>query len=1758
MSFLLIAALALSPADYVDVFVGTEATGHTTPAAAYPFGLVQAGPDTGNFSWDYTSGYRYADTSLYGFSQTHLNGTGCHDLGDLLILPYSGEKPAGAVPFLKDTEMAEPGYYSVTLSDGIRCEIAAAEHSAVYRFEFPEEGDCRLKIDYDWGIIPADESLEKRVFERRIAADGLSGTLKVKRWVTREVSFVIETNLIDRTMEVRLALSANGSEKARHNLEAEVKDRSFDEVRLAARAKWNEYLSRMRVAEDAADDAKKNFYTALYHLFFQPNNIADAGETPSFSTFSCWDTFRAAHPLYTLLTPELVPHMIDSLLAQGKKTGYLPIWSLWGEENQCMIGTHSIPMIADYYLNLKDATKEECEQVFDRIKDTLVNRHEGRELEDRELLDRYGYYPCDLVKWETVSRLLEGSYDDWCAAALAKKLGRSEDAEYFSRRAEMWRNVYEPASGLPRGRKADGSWRAPFDPDRIESRWQLDECDFTEGSSRQYAWHVLQNPEGLIQAMGGRDKAMARLDEFFSHESAESSAVVDVTGLIGAYAHGNEPSHHAIYLYQYLKRPDRVAELVREVFNRFYAPKPDGLCGNDDCGQMSAWYLFSAAGLYPFNPASGEYVLGAPQVPRVELNSFTIVARNLSKERKYVKSVSLNGRPLEGFKLAREEVMKGGELVFEMCDEIELLASKFAAVEADGDGADVAGFRPFEFDLKKAEDLTARQTADGSWSDVVYADDSLCAWKPSCMHLRERTLFLARMYNRTKNVEFADTAKKALDWWVKAKLKCRNWWWNEIGAPQDFGVAAVLIDPILTAGDRERYAHYLERSQIKMTGQNRVWLSRIVMMRGILRRDAALIDAAVKAIADEVKASDGEEGIAKDWSFRQHGLQLQFGNYGASYLINMARLSKTFSGTRWELPADKREILRNLAERGFRWTLWKNNLDFSCLGRQILPNAQCDKAKAIEHALGLIEDAEGESAGESPKGFAVYPESAYAVYRTGEWMASVKWCSPKTLETETWCNGENTLGGHLCDGALFVYSSGDEYRDIAPLWKNWRLIPGVTSYRDLPPVHRSWPKHGANEVDDAIWSGDERESALEFTLRRDGLSVHKRWMFSPDEIVCTGEGISSTNVASPVVTCVEHATAHPEARVLGYADGKLTVENGPLLYDVYAPESAISVRIEDRDGDWDGISPVSVGNRFSGRVIEIYINHGVAPVDASYRYVIRRRKTIERDLVIYGSSPAALTAAIEAKNLGKSVVIVSPETRIGGLTTGGLGQTDIGNKQAFGGLALQFYRDVAAYYRDEANWKYQCREEYLPDGQCAGSKGEDSMWTFEPSAALKILERWEKRYSLDIHRGELLDRSPCGVKTAGDGEQRRVVSFKTLSGDEFIGKMFIDATYEGDLMAAAGVSYTVGREANSTYGETVNGIERRFATHHQFNDGVDPYVVKGEPRSGLLPTIEPYDPSERDGNGDRRVQAYCFRMCLTDCEENRIPFKRPADYDERNYELLLRNLEAYSAENFTKYAKEPWQFLPWVNSHMPNRKTDTNNRTGFSTDFVGGSWDWPEASYEERRRILVRHLSYQKGLVWTLANNPRVPAPIREEVAKWGTCKDEFTDGSGDGWQNQLYVREARRMIGEYVMTEHNCRGKVKATRPVAMGAYGMDSHNVRRRVDENGFVRNEGDVEDYSENYPGGEYRRFSPYPIDYGAIVPRRGECANLLVPVCLSASHMAFGSIRMEPAFFALGQSAGAAAALSIDSGCAVQDLDYRKLRERLLAGGQVIEL
>ena len=522
------------------------------------------------------------------------------------------------------------------------------------------------------------------------------------------------------------------------------------------------------------------------------------------------------------------------------------------------------------------------------------------------------------------------------------------------------------------------------------------------------------------------------------------------------------------------------------------------------------------------------------------------------------------------------------------------------------------------------------------------------------------------------------------------------------------------------------------------------------------------------------------------------------------------------------------------------------------------------------------------------------------------------------------------------------------------------------------------------------------------------------------------------------------------------------------------------------------------------------------------------------DVVVYGGTSAAIIAAVQAKKMGKTVIVVSPDRHLGGLSSGGLGWTDSGDKSVIGGLARDFYHRVWQAYQQPGAWKHEAREKFGNKGQgtVAMDAGSRTMWIFEPSVAEQVFEGYVKEFGLVVERDEWLDRAQGVAKTDG-----RITSLRTLSGKTYRGRMFIDATYEGDLMAAAGVSYTFGREANAAFGETLNGIQLAHAKSHQFAGKVDPYVVEGDPKSGLLPRIQDVPVGGQDGAADKKIQAYNFRMCLTKVPANRVEFPRPPGYDPKQYALLARALAQGSTHVFGKF------------DLIPNAKTDTNNHGPFSTDNIGMNWDYPDASYERRREIIAEHRQYQQGYLFFLANDPSVPAKIRESFAQWGLAKDEFTDNGH--WPHQIYVREARRMTADVVVNENHLKRRIPTPRSVGMGSYNMDSHNVQRIVvrdaDGKAYVRNEGDV----QVNPG------RPYPIDYGALTPKKEQCANLLVPVCVSCTHIAYGSIRMEPVFMILGQSAATAACLALDQQVAVQDVPYPGLLARLQADGQIVD-
>ncbi len=524
-------------------------------------------------------------------------------------------------------------------------------------------------------------------------------------------------------------------------------------------------------------------------------------------------------------------------------------------------------------------------------------------------------------------------------------------------------------------------------------------------------------------------------------------------------------------------------------------------------------------------------------------------------------------------------------------------------------------------------------------------------------------------------------------------------------------------------------------------------------------------------------------------------------------------------------------------------------------------------------------------------------------------------------------------------------------------------------------------------------------------------------------------------------------------------------------------------------------------------------------------------QTRQADVIVYGATSAGLASAIQVSRMGKSVLVLEPGSQIGGLTTGGLSWTDIGNKQVIGGIARDFYRRIKTKYDGPAAWAWETREHYFAARRSANVGGEDAMWTFEPKVATQVYREMLSEHKIRIiHKARLDLRPGKGVIKRGS----RIEAIVMEDGARYHARVFIDATYEGDLMAKAGVKYALGREANSVHGETHNGVQPDHRHQHQFPDGlrVSPYVAAGNPASGLLPGIDPGGPGTK-GSGDRRIQAYCFRLCMTTAPENRIAIEKPEGYDERDHELLLRYAES------GQYHEPSRKWDP-----IPNAKTDTNNHGAVSTDYIGMNYDYPEGDYAARDRIIRRHEVYTRGYLWTLQNHPRVPEPLRQYYRQWGLPKDEFIENGH--WPTQLYIREARRMIAGVVMTEHHVMGREVARDSVGMGAYGMDSHNVQRYITPEGYVRNEGNVQ------VGG----FSPYPISYRSIVPRRSEATNLLVPVCLAASHIAYGSIRMEPVFMILGQSAATAAVLALEARAAVQDVPYPKLRERLLADRQIL--
>ncbi len=633
------------------------------------------------------------------------------DFGDLLLQPFSGEKREDlSSTFNKSTEVATPGFYSVVLTDNdVKVEVTTAPHVAFHRYTYNADKTAGLLADFQSGLVWSKDRISTHVLENVVNFESdyiITGYTRRREWTERTYYFVIEFDkpivskeLLeqrdprekapryilnfdlgnDSVLNTKVAMSTTGIEGAKSNLAAEGKERSFDDVYKDAKKEWNRYLSKVSI--EGTDEDKTNFYTALYHLYIQPNNIADVdgkyvgpngkiSQSPTgkfYSTLSQWDTFRAAFPMYTILSPEIINDLVNNMLEFSEQKGHLPIWALMGQETFTMIGNHSIPMVVDAYL--KGFEGFDAERAYSEIKKSLTEgKHKNAGWEE---YDKYGYYPYDLFKVESVSRSLESGFDDYCAAIMAKKLGKTEDYEFFMNRSGFYKNHYDNETKSMRPKDSKGEWLTPFDPYRLAHADSNIGGHYTEGNALQYTWHVLQDIPGLIELLGGKEEAGKVLDFLFTTEQESTGTLSDVTGLIGQYAHGNEPSHHIAYIYMYLDRPEDTQRLIRQICKNFYQNKPDGLIGNDDCGQMSAWYMFSAMGFYPVNPVSGELVFGAPQLPKTTLNldngkTFTIEAINLSEENMYIEKIELNGSIYTEKFITYDDIMNGGELTFYM------------------------------------------------------------------------------------------------------------------------------------------------------------------------------------------------------------------------------------------------------------------------------------------------------------------------------------------------------------------------------------------------------------------------------------------------------------------------------------------------------------------------------------------------------------------------------------------------------------------------------------------------------------------------------------------------------------------------------------------------------------------------------------------------------------------------------------------------------------------------------------------------------------------------------------------------------------------------------------------------------------------------------------------------------------------------------------------------------------------------------------
>lgn len=675
----------------VDPFIGTAGHGHTFPGATLPFGMVQISPDNGIYGWDWCSGYHYSADEIVYFSHKHLNGTGATDLGDIGFMPFSG-KHEGRNKFSHNNEYARPGYYSVKLDNGILCEFTASERTAVHRYTFPEGAEKKLAIDLKHNV---SININKNLDIKRVDDVTIVGSKHSYGWAKHQrcyfaIKFTTPYKTVKQSnghtvlsfandgnyVEAYVGLSTVSVENALKNIETEAAGKSFAQIFSIADEAWENELQKVDVEADKS--VETTFYTSLYHAMIAPALVSDvngefsdpdgsvktASDYQRYSTFSLWDTYRAAHSMFVFMKPEVVDDFVKSMLAHYNFRGALPIWELEANETYCMIGNHSIPVIAEAWR--KGIRNFDFASAL-----TACIRSADQNSRSQHDYIKLGYVPYD-KEGESVSKTLEYAYDDWAVAVFADSLGMDTIAERYYKRAEYYKNHFDAGTNLMRPKNSSGQWLQAFDPFVHD---QMGVRHYTEGNAWQYTWHVQQDPEGLVSLFKTKDVFEAQLDKLFKseHELKESQKLVDVTGLIGQYAHGNEPSHHVAYLFNYTNHPEKTQQIVRQICRDFYTDKPDGLIGNEDCGQMSAWYFFSSLGFYPMDPVSGNYELGSPAVNKATWklpNGKTLVinAENQSSSAVYVEKAELNGKPIQQNKVTHEELMQGGTLTFYMSD----------------------------------------------------------------------------------------------------------------------------------------------------------------------------------------------------------------------------------------------------------------------------------------------------------------------------------------------------------------------------------------------------------------------------------------------------------------------------------------------------------------------------------------------------------------------------------------------------------------------------------------------------------------------------------------------------------------------------------------------------------------------------------------------------------------------------------------------------------------------------------------------------------------------------------------------------------------------------------------------------------------------------------------------------------------------------------------------------------------------------------